>query len=298
MRLIMLPSMVLLVALGFLTSAKAELSTRIEQTFLKQTAPSETACIAATPAEQRALNAAKNEGRQLAEATNGGLGEYRAEPAMHGSVVDAPCEVVSPGVWRFIIRGGDPIAVSTREDYTFLSVVTVNAAVDTAVGGSRSINLEYNGPIENYAGPPLASSQDLSQASAEEMPAEEAPVASESPMASEEPVPVPLETACIATTPAEQRALNAAKNEARQAAEAENGGIGVYRAEPAMHGSVVDAPCEVIGPNIWRFTFRGGEPVAVSTMEDYTLLSVVTVEGSGSDRIVMLKYNGPIEDYN
>ena len=292
MRLIMLPGMVLLAALGFLTPAKAELSTKIEQTFLKQTAPSETACIAATPAEQRALNAAKNEARQLAEATNGGLGEYRAEPAMHGSVVDSPCEVVSPGVWRFIIRGGDPIAVSTREDYTLLSVVTVNAAVDTAVGGSRSIKLEYNGPIENYAGPPLASSQALSQVSAEEMPAEEAPVVSE------EPVPVLLETACVATTPAEQRALNAAKNEARQAAEAENGGIGVYRAEPAMHGSVVDSPCEVVGPNIWRFTFRGGEPVAVSTMEDYTLLSVVTVEGSGSDRIVMLEYNGPIEDYN
>ena len=266
MRLIMLPGMVLLVALGFLTPAKAELSTKIEQTFLKQTAPSETACIAATPAEQRALNAAKNEARQLAEATNGGLGEYRAEPAMHGAVIDSPCEV--------------------------------NAAVDTAVGGSRSINLEYNGPIENYAGPPLASSQALPQASAKEIPAEEAPVVSEGLMVSEEPVPVPLETACVATTPAEQRALNAAKNEARQAAEAENGGIGVYRAEPAMHGSVVDAPCEVVGPNIWRFTFRGGEPVAVSTMGDYTLLSVVTVEGSGRDRIVMLEYNGPIEDYN
>lgn len=290
MRLMTLPSMVVVAALGFLSPEKAELSNRIEQTFLKQSSSPETACIAATPAEQRALNAAKNEARQLAEATNGGLGAYRAEPAMHGAVIESPCALVSSGIWRFVIRGGDPIAVSTREDYTLLSVVTVNSAS----GSGRSINLEYNGPIENYTGPLPASSQ----ITAEELPSEEATVANEAPMVSEEPVSVLLETACVATTTAEQRALNAAKNTARQTAEAENGGIGIYRAEPAMHGSAVDAPCEVIGLNTWRFTFRGGDPVAVSTMEDYTFLSVVTVEGIGVDRIVILEYNGPIEDYN
>ncbi|MEO0457165.1 MAG: hypothetical protein AAF152_11390 [Cyanobacteria bacterium P01_A01_bin.114] len=106
----------------------------------------ETACMATTPVEQLALNAAKNEARQMAEFTNGGLTVYRAEPAMHGSVVNAPCEVVSPGLWRFTIRGGDPVAVSTEGVYTILSVVTV----DNVSGAGRSVNLEYNGPIEDY----------------------------------------------------------------------------------------------------------------------------------------------------
>ena len=105
------------------------------------------------------------------------------------------------------------------------------------------------------------------------------------------------DTACFATTPAEQIALNAAKNEARQMAEATNGGLGVYRAESAMHGAAIASPCEMIGPETWQFTIRGGEPVAVALEEEYTTLSVVTVQGTGRDRIVTLDYNGPIEDY-
>ena len=244
---------------------------------------SDTACFATTPAEQRALNAAKNEARQLAERVNGGLNVYRAEPAMHGAVVDAPCEVVGSGVWRFTIRGGDPVAVSTLAQYTILSVVTV----DSATGSDRSIRLDYNGPIEAYTGPSPVIARPITQPQA----AEPTPMLeAQSPNASE--------SRCTATTPAEQIALNAAKNAARQAAEQANGGLRLYRAEPAMHGAVVDAPCQVVSPRGWRFTFRGGDPVAVSTLETYTILSVVTVTGVGRDSTVTVEYNGPIEDYN
>ncbi|MEM7065072.1 MAG: hypothetical protein AAF572_18175 [Cyanobacteria bacterium P01_B01_bin.77] len=102
---------------------------------------------------------------------------------------------------------------------------------------------------------------------------------------------------CVATTPGEQIALNAAKNEARQMAEAVNGGLIVYRAEPAMHGAAIAAPCEMLGPAVWRFTIRGGEPTAVAIREQYTTLSVVTVAGTGRDRSVTLDYNGPMRGY-
>ena len=105
------------------------------------------------------------------------------------------------------------------------------------------------------------------------------------------------ETACIATTPAEQLALNAAKNEARQMAEFTNGGLNVYRAEPAMHGAAISSPCGMLGPTTWRFVIRGGEPTAVVVAEEYTTLSVITVEGIGRDRIVTVIYNGPIGGY-
>ena len=105
------------------------------------------------------------------------------------------------------------------------------------------------------------------------------------------------DTACTAATPAEQIALNAAKNEARQMAEVTNGGLRVYRAEPAMHGAAIASPCSMNSPETWRFTIRGGEPIAVALEETYTLLSVVTVKGTGRDRTVTLDYNGPIEQY-
>ena len=125
----------------------------IAQTFTAQTSiaqtetlPTANRCTATTPAELLRLTAAKNEARQTAEVTNGGIGLYRAEPAMHGSVVNAPCEVVSPGVGRFSFRGGDPVAVSSANTYRLLTVVTVSGEV----GRDRTINIEYNGPIAGY----------------------------------------------------------------------------------------------------------------------------------------------------
>ena len=55
-------------------------------------------------------------------------------------------------------------------------------------------------------------------------------------------------------------ALGRAKNVARQAAEAANGGINKYRADDAMHGPVAQAPCTDNGDGTWTFTFEGTVP--------------------------------------
>ena len=111
------------------------------------------------------------------------------------------------------------------------------------------------------------------------------------------PLPADSETACTSTTQAEQIALNAAKNEARQMAEVTNGGLNYYRAERAMHGAAIESPCEVIAPETWRFIIRGGDPTDVVLSEEYTTVSVVTVQGTGRDRTITLDHNGPIEEY-
>lgn len=81
--------------------------------------------------------------------------------------------------------------------------------------------------------------------------------------------------------------LNRAKNLARQAAEAANGGIRVYRAEASMHGPAQDCPYVDNGDS-WTFTFLGGRPgSSVMTIE-----SVVTVY-KDSPRVVVA-YNGAI----
>ncbi|MEO0768266.1 MAG: hypothetical protein AAFY72_02355 [Cyanobacteria bacterium J06649_4] len=244
-------------------------------------------CSATTPAELLSLTAAKNEARQMAEVTNGGIGLYRAEPAMYGSVVNAPCEVVSPGVWRFSFRGGAPVAVSTANTYTLLSVITVSG--DS--GRDRTINVEYNGPIAGYR--PSSDRAPVTRPSAPvDIPIENTPPANTPPAN----VPEASTRGCI-LEPRDQIIASSAKNIARRAAETANGGLGVYRAERAMHGSVIEAPCELVSQDVFRFTFRGGDPVAVSTAEEYTVLSIVTVSGIGADRNVTIEYNGPIEAY-
>ena len=144
-RVITFSSLILTAVIGLSVPAKAQLSAGNKQASVNESTPTETACIATTPEEQIALNAAKNEARQLAEATNGGLSVYRAEPAMHGAAIKAPCEMLGPATWRFTFRGGDPTAVITLEEYTILSVVTV-----TGTGSERKVTLEYNGPIDGY----------------------------------------------------------------------------------------------------------------------------------------------------
>lgn len=81
--------------------------------------------------------------------------------------------------------------------------------------------------------------------------------------------------------------LTRAKNLARQAAEAANGGIRVYRAEASMHGPAQQCPYVDNGDS-WTFTFLGGRPGStVMTRE-----SVVTVY-KNSPRVVMV-YNGAV----
>lgn len=81
--------------------------------------------------------------------------------------------------------------------------------------------------------------------------------------------------------------LNQAKNFARQAAEAANGGIRVYRAEASMHGPAQQCPY-VDNGNSWTFTFAGNR--VGSTRQ--TIQSVVTVYKTS--RRVVVAYNGPV----
>ena len=77
------------------------------------------------------------------------------------------------------------------------------------------------------------------------------------------------------------------KNLARQAAERENGGLNNYRAEPTMHGPVLDAPYRD-GGDTWIFTFRGGPPGA----PNFTVESEVAVNKTSLE--VAILYNGPL----
>jgi len=83
--------------------------------------------------------------------------------------------------------------------------------------------------------------------------------------------------------------LNRAKNLARQAAEAANGGLKYYRAEASMHGPAAQCPYVDNGDS-WTFTFLGGRPGStVMTTE-----SVVTVY-KNTPRVVVV-YNGAIRN--
>jgi hypothetical protein len=86
-------------------------------------------------------------------------------------------------------------------------------------------------------------------------------------------------------------AITRAMNLARQAAERENGGLNVYRAESSMYGPSERAPYVVNRDNTVTFTFLGGKPA-----EPPTIQSVVTVTPDGSK--VNIDYNGPVRSAN
>jgi hypothetical protein len=54
--------------------------------------------------------------------------------------------------------------------------------------------------------------------------------------------------------------LGRAQNLARQAAEVLNGGLGKYRPEASMYGSLDEMNCTVSGDDTWTFTFKGTTP--------------------------------------
>ncbi len=122
-------------------------------------------------------------------------------------------------------------------------------SVVTIAKDSSQITVDYNGPIRDPAKIPTAAG--------------------------------PGSTS-VATIP-----LRRAMNLARQAAERANGGLSMYRAEPAMYGSTDTAPVKDNGNNTWTFSFRGGTPGFTTP----SIESVVTVSTVGQ---VTLDYNGPI----
>ncbi len=83
------------------------------------------------------LNRAKNLARQAAEVANGGLGEYRAEPSMHGVSSEAPFVDNGDGSWTFSFKGSRP----GSSVYRIESVVTVSR--------NGQVRVDYNGLIRN-----------------------------------------------------------------------------------------------------------------------------------------------------
>ncbi len=83
-------------------------------------------------------------------------------------------------------------------------------------------------------------------------------------------------------------ALSRAKNLARQAAEAANGGLEFYRAEASMHAPVRESPCTVNENGSWTFTFKGNRPgESVMSIE-----SAVTIDPK--EWQISVDYNGPV----
>ncbi len=82
--------------------------------------------------------------------------------------------------------------------------------------------------------------------------------------------------------------LNRAKNLARQAGVAANGGLGRYRPENSMHGPATEAPFVDNGDRTWTFTFKGRRPDS----NVYTLETAVTVSKDG--KRVNVDYNRSI----
>ena len=70
----------------------------------------------------RDLNKAKNFARQAAERENGGLGNYRAEPSMHGQASKSPYKDNGNGTWTFSFSGNRPGETTP----CYESVVTVS----------------------------------------------------------------------------------------------------------------------------------------------------------------------------
>jgi hypothetical protein len=106
--------------------------------------PTPNSCIAAAragtnpTAQLIAIGRAKNLARQAAEATNGGLVQYRADAPMHASIAEAPCSDAGDGKWTFTVQGqrlqATPAIMRTvvQVDQTTAEVTIVTNEVVTA----------------------------------------------------------------------------------------------------------------------------------------------------------------------
>jgi hypothetical protein len=190
------------------------------------------------------LSRAKNLARRAAEQANGGIGEYRAEQAMHGPVSQSPCVDNRDGTVTFTFKGGAPGS----------SEMTVESVVTVARDASR-VTVDYNGPIRD------ASSSTQS--------------------------PTKQDNGNLTLVRPNSPDINRAKNLARQAAERANGGLDVYRAEPAMYGPSTGITVQD-KEDAWTFIFKGGAPGST----DLTVESEVTVSKNFST--INVDYNGPV----
>lgn len=103
------------------------------------------------------------------------------------------------------------------------------------------------------------------------------------------PTPSTAETVIAQSETDITSSLNRAKNLARQAAEAANGGLGAYRAEGSMHGKAEASPHTINSDGSYTFIFFGRRPESI----DFTYESEVTVSASGQTEII---YNGAIRE--
>ncbi|WP_017327299.1 hypothetical protein [Synechococcus sp. PCC 7336] len=83
------------------------------------------------------LNTAKNFARQAAERANGGLSNYRAEPAMHGPALESPY-VDAGDRWIFTFLGAPPGRTTFRTE--------TEVSVDKR---TLEPTVVYNGPLRN-----------------------------------------------------------------------------------------------------------------------------------------------------
>lgn len=84
-----------------------------------------------------------------------------------------------------------------------------------------------------------------------------------------------------------------ARNIARKAAEAENGGLANYIAESAMHGPTTQAPLVINEDGSLTFTFKGYRPQDIDA-RGIPRFSVETEVRVNRDRTFEIIYNGPI----
>lgn len=96
--------------------------------------------LSITESAERAgqFNRAKNLARQAAEKANGGLGNYRAEDAMHGPAAEAPFVDNGDGTVTFDFVGSRP----GTNIPAFQTIATVNLE-------TGEVRLDYNGAIRS-----------------------------------------------------------------------------------------------------------------------------------------------------
>ncbi len=83
----------------------------------------------------------RNIARAAAETANGGLGNYMAEPAMHGPTANAPVVINEDGSLLFTFKGFRPEDRDINGDPTFSFETEVLVNLD------RTFEILYNGPI-------------------------------------------------------------------------------------------------------------------------------------------------------